>query len=492
MNKLFYGDCMTIMQHEMQPESVDLIYLDPPFNSNRNYNAIYKDETGKPLPDQVEAFCDMWIMNAERERALLKMPTLLRQAKVGAETVDFMIAWTRALRHSQPRMLAYLSYMLERLLAMRGMLKPTGSIYLHCDPTASHYLKVMMDGIFGRENFRNEIVWCYTGPGSPNARQFNRKHDTIFWYSKGEKWTFNRDAVRVPYKDGSPHTGGFTHPKGEKAGKNMSKEVAATYTKGKVLETWWTDIAIAARSKKERLGYATQKPLKLLDRIIKASSNKGDLVLDPFCGCATTLEAAHKLGRKWIGIDIAIHAINRVAKIRLEQRLGLKMGWDFEVSGVPRNLESARALWRQDKYQFQKWAVEEVGGFVTSKRTRDGGIDGRIYFALPDKRELESMVLEVKGGSVDINIIRSLRGVLEREEAKMAGLIVLEKIEGQQLSNFKREMIAAGELQISGKHYPRMQMLCVEEIFEGGRFQTPNIFGKSDSDPLLPGIGSSR
>ena len=228
----------------------------------------------------------------------------------------------------------------------------------------------------------------------------------------------------------------------------------------------WTDITPASRS--ERMGYFTQKPLRLLERIIKASSNEGDVVFDPFCGCATTLEAAHNLDRKWVGIDIAIHAIKRVAKVRLQNRLGLVEGQDFTVEGVPRNLEGAMDLWTRDKYHFQKWAVESVDGFVTTRRTADGGIDGRLYFELPLRKDLQSMSIEVKGGKhVNIEHVRSLRGVLERDEASMAGLIIMEPLGTRKESNFKREMAAAGDLDVSGFPYPRMQMLTVPEILEG-------------------------
>ena len=242
MNALYYGDCLTIMRERMTADSVDLIYLDPPFNSKRDYNAIYKDETGRPLPDQIEAFNDTWVLDAERMSIIRNMPKLLRQHEVDGHTADFLAGFMSGLANTQPDMAAYLAYMAARLVWMKRVLKPTGSIYLHCDPTASHYIKIVMDAIFGHKNFRNEIVWAYTGPGSPRMRQFNRKHDTILWYAKGKTWTFNRDDVRIPYKDGKPHTGGFTHTAGEKAGTNMNKVVAASYTtNGAVLEAELSD-----------------------------------------------------------------------------------------------------------------------------------------------------------------------------------------------------------------------------------------------------------
>ncbi len=240
------------------------------------------------------------------------------------------------------------------------------------------------------------------------------------------------------------------------------------------------------------MGYATQKPLALLERIIKASSNEGDVVFDPFCGCATTIEAAHRLKRKWIGIDIAIHAIKRVAKVRLKDRLGLIDGTDFIIDGVPRTVEGARDLWERDKYHFQKWAVEEIDGFVTSRRTGDGGIDGRLYFAHPDFRDLKSMVLEVKGGmNVGIGVVRDLRGVLERETSLMAGLIVMEELGTRKAQNFRQEMASAGDIEVKNVQYARMQMLTVAEILEGKRFKTPGAVGRGLAEPILP-FGSQK
>ena len=257
---------------------------------------------------------------------------------------------------------------------------------------------------------------------------------------------------------------------------------------GTAIDTIWDDISPINSQAKERLGYATQKPLALLERIIKASSNEGDMVLDPFCGCATTIEAAHKLGRRWVGIDIAIHAIKRVAQMRLSERLHLTAGRDYEIEGIPRNPEGAQDLWERDKYHFQKWAVEQVDGFVTSRQTGDGGIDGRLYFDMPDERDLQSMVLEVKGGqSVNIQAIRALRGVLDSDDAKLAGLIIMHPLGAVKERNFRRFMADAGDLEIRGMPYPRMQILTVKEIIEGKRFYTPTVAGRQGLQPSLLG-----
>lgn len=259
-------------------------------------------------------------------------------------------------------------------LPMRGILKPTGSIYLHCDPTASHYIKVMMDGIFGHGNFLNEIVWGYR-TGGVSKRWFGRKHDTLLYYAaRNGKHVFNVQKERSYNRGNKPYR--------FKEVREYQDEEGKWYTMASMRDVW--EINAIGRTSKERLGYATQKPVVLLERIIKASSNPGDVVFDPFCGCATTIEAAHRLDRRWIGIDIAIHAIKRVAKVRLQDRLGLIEGTDFEISGVPRTMEGARDLWERDKYHFQKWAVEQIDGFVTARKTADGGIDGRLYFDMGD------------------------------------------------------------------------------------------------------------
>jgi len=557
INRLYYGDCLTILQ-DFPLASVDLIYLDPPFNSNRAYNAIYKDETGRPLPDQIEAFCDMWELDDERERAIKAMPVLMRESGIDDDTAELWRLWMRALRHTQPRLLAYLSYMAQRLLVMHRILKPTGSLYLHCDPTASHYIKALLDGLFGHANFRSEIVWKRTHAHG-SADRWGPVHDTILMYAKNGslcRWTALKQAHDPTYLDaryakrdergryqeivmtgpgtsqgpsGSPwrgydptaagrhwavprialamlkregvripeglharldllHEHGFIHIPAKRGGVPRFKRYSVDDDGTPVIDVI-TDIPPINSQAHERIGYATQKPLALLERIIAASSNPGDVILDPFCGCASTLEAAQRLGRRWIGIDIAIHAIKRVASVRLKERCGLIEGEDFTIEGVPRDIEGARDLWERDKYHFQKWAVEHVDGFVTSKRTADGGIDGRIYFGLPMEPALQSMVLEVKGGrTVSIRDLRALQGVLDNGDALLAGFIVLNDLGPTQARNFARFAARAGTLDVLGTHYPRLQVLTVAEIFDGRRFDTPSVVGRHDPQPVLPGI----
>lgn len=557
MNKLYYGDCLSIMR-EMPMHYVDLVYLDPPFSSNRDYAAIYEDETGRPLPEQIDAFNDLWELSEERLRAIQMMPVLMREVGIPDDVAEFWRLWMGALRNAQPRLLSYLSYMTERLLPLRSIMKPTGSIYLHCDPTAAHYIKAMMDSIFGHQNFQNEIIWKRTSSHN-RAKRWGPVHDTILFYSRGASFTWNRvlqdldpqyveqfyrfqdskGRFRVSDLTGpgtrtgdsgeewrgvSPKDRGrhwepppdralpewFKYPEGysklsvrerlevldgqgliywpKKTGGMPGFKRYHGGHSGAAIQDVITDIGPIGAQADERLGYPTQKPVSLLERIISASTNEGDLVLDPFCGCATTIEAAHRLKRRWIGIDVAIHAIKRVAKVRLEDRLGLKEGVDFLVEGIPESLEGAQDLWERDKHQFQKWAIEQVDGFVTTKKTADGGIDGRLYFSLPNQNSLESMVIEVKGGkNVTKENVRSLRGTVERDEAKMAGLIVMSDLGDRKTKNFHTEMGHAGFLDVSGVLYPKMQMLTVSEILAGKRFMTPSVAkARMVAQPSLP------
>ena len=418
MNPLYFGDCLAIIRDKMRLASVDLVYLDPPFNSQSAYNSIYKDETGRLLPDQVRAFNDAWTLDQDKERIIRQMPVLMRESGIEDSVTEFWRLWMNALRETQPELLAYLAYMTERLIWIKRIIKPAGSIYLHCDPTASHYIKVMMDSIFHHSNFRNEITWYYKNRWPAKAKKWQSQHDVILFYTKTDKHTFK--VLTVPgdrvKKDIERGWGTDTIERNRERGSRIR-----VYNKGKVEsaissgrlspelervdqtkktgdrpcpDVWEID-PLNPRSK-ERLGYATQKPLKLMHGIIEASSKKGDVVFDPFCGCGSTLEAAHRPGRQWIGTDIAIHAIKRVSAIRLKDRLGLKEGRDFEIDGVPENVEGARHLWEQDKYTFHTWAVETVDGFVTDKKTADGGVDGRLYFELEEEGELQSMIIEVK------------------------------------------------------------------------------------------------
>lgn len=532
MNTLYYGDCLTIMREKMQPGSVDLVYLDPPFNSKRDYNSIYKDHTGRPLPDQVEAYTDTWFLDHERMRVIKALPTLLREHGVDGHSADFLAGFISGLVNVQADMAAYLSYMTERLVWIKWTMKPTASIYLHCDPTASHYLKIVMDVVFGRKHLINEIVWQRTGSKGLTSRRLPTNHDIILAYQKTQRALWNTDAVFLPYdlnnldkktlkqyskidENGRRYClDNLANPNKNRPNltyeflgvtrvwrwtkermQNAYHEGRVVQTKpgnvplqiryldeqrGKPLSDIWTDINPISANSYERLDYATQKPLALLERIIKTSSPPDGVVFDPFCGCATTIEAAEKLGRRWIGCDITIHAIRRVARRRLGERLHLQEGVDYVIDGVPKNWEGAFELWKQDAYQFQKWCVELVEGFVNVKKTADDGIDGRIYFDMPGEKVFQSMALEVKGGeNLSINHVRALNSVLQYEHIRMAGLITMKAPGSQQAKNFQQTMALAGNVRIGERDYPKIQMLTVDEILNGKTFEMPSPAGRT-------------
>jgi DNA modification methylase len=516
-NRLYYGDNLTIMR-EMPSASVDLIYLDPPFNSQRTYNLIYTKLTGLPLPEQEEAFCDAWQMDAEKDEMAREIPIVIHDKYgVSDDVAQFWRAWISALRKSQSSQLAYLVYMTYRLFEMQRLLKPNGSIYLHCDPSASHYIKVMMDAVFGHSHFLNEIIWKRTGSHN-SAKRYGPVHDVILFYSGTGTPVWNPqyerdeayDAERYTYKDtdgrlfypitlhalgtrkgesGKPWRGIDITAKGghwkyqvakldeldaegriywpKKVGGMPRLKVYAEEAKGAPLQDVWTTIPPVNAQADERLGYPTQKPIALLDRIIRSSTNPGDVVFDPFCGCGTAVYAAHSNGRRWIGCDIAILSVQIVRDV-LEKRYGLHDGEHYKISGVPKSVDAARDLFERDTRQFQHWVVELAGGFVNSRYSGDQGIDGRLYFG--PKEDLRSMVLSVKGGKITPAFMRELRGTLEADGTEMAGFLSLE----EPTKGMQAEAAKAGMFTYEGVKYPRMQIRTVKELLNGYRFDTPS------------------
>lgn len=537
-NRLYYGDNLTIMRG-MPNDSVDLIYLDPPFNSQRSYNLIYKQMTGHPVPEQEEAFCDAWELDPEKEEMARRMPIFLREHDVDENLVLFWDAWIRALRNTQPRLLAYLVYMSYRLFEMKRLLRSAGSIYLHCDPTASHYIKVIMDGIFGHDNFQNEIIWKRTSAHS-GAKRYGPIHDVILFYSMNSKFTWNvtygdydqqyvdaffthkdeqgrkwrrtdltgpgirKGDSGLPWRDFDPtlrgrhwqpasyfydkyktlsgedlaqyplierleklDSIGLIHWPQKRGGMPQGKRLLED-APGLPLQDIWTDIKPIHNISSERLGYPTQKPTHLLERIIKSSTSQGDVVFDPFCGCGTSIYAAHLNERAWIGCDIAILSV-RIVRDVLLKRYGLKEGIHYQISGIPLSVDGAYDLFKRDPHQFQHWAVELAGGFCSKKKSGDQGIDGRIYFETSNN--LDSMVLSVKGGHLAPAHVRELRGVLERESSsKLAGFICLEK----PTHGMKDEAAKAGMFTYLGKDYPRLQIRTIDDLLGKISFDTPS------------------
>lgn len=516
-NSLRYGDNLTLMQ-DIASGSVDLIYLDPPFNSQRSYNLIYRNLTGAPVPEQEEAFCDAWEMDAEKEEMLRRTPEFLARHDVSPEIATFWGVWMNALRGTQPSLLAYLLYMSWRLVEMRRILKPTGSLYLHCDPTASHYIKVILDSIFGHQNFRNEITWKRTSAhsdGRQGARHFGRVTDSILFYTKGPTSTFNvqfaaydeayldRDYRRVDADGRRYRLGDLSGPGGEEKGNPVYEVMGVTrpwrYSRAKMneliaagrivqtrpgavpqykryldemkgvpLQNLWADMPGINNRSKERLGYPTQKPIALLKRIIEASSNPGDLVFDPFAGCGTAIYAAHETGRRWIGCDIAILSV-RIVRDVLAKRYGLREGLEYEVRGVPLSVDGAEELFTKDKRQFQHWAVELASGFVNARHSGDRGVDGRIWFETQDG--LRAMVLSVKGGKLQPAFVRELAGTMAAEHnCEMGGFICLQ----EPTKGMREAAAAAGIYTYRGESYPRLQLRSIGDLLAGRGFQTPS------------------
>ncbi len=397
-NTRYYGDNLDILRRYIKDESIDLIYLDPPFKSNQDYNILFKERNGTQSSAQIKAFEDTWHWDRMAEDTYTEIVE-----KLPKKLADLVKSLRSFLGEND--MMAYLVMMAIRLQELHRVLKPTGSIYLHCDPTASHYLKLVMDTIFDVKNMKNEIIWHYrrwTG----KAKRFQCLHDIIFFYTRESSYSFN--VLYTPYTDKSLYRKQFYHTriKGSEVYETRIDE------KGVRMGDVWS-IPVINSQAKERLGYPTQKPETLLERIIKASGDEGDVVLDPFCGCGTTIAVAQKLRRKWIGIDITHLAIS-LMKHRLEDSFGNEV--EYEVIGEPVDFKGAEELANQDRYQFQWWALGLVGARPAKseqKKGADEGIDGYIYFHDdPKKKEAKEVIIQVKSGHVGSGMIDDALKVL--------------------------------------------------------------------------------
>ncbi|HOR65929.1 MAG TPA: DNA methyltransferase [Candidatus Sumerlaeota bacterium] len=509
-NVLYYGDNMDVLRRYVKDESVDLVYLDPPFKSNQDYNVLFKEHDGTKAASQIKAFEDTWRWDESAAESF----RMIRQA--GGKVSDTMEAFRLVLGYSD--MLAYLAMMAPRLVELHRVLKTTGSIYLHCDPTASHYLKILMDAVFSAEFFKNEIVWVRTNAHNFKSKYFGRVQDIILYYTKTDNYTWNHQYC--PYSEeqlkrykveestsrlykaenltitgtGSRNfewrgskpplnrvwgydkdkleellSNGFILLKRDGTPRLDGLKVYLDEMPGKLLTSVWADIVRIGNTSDERLGYPTQKPLALLERIIEASSNKGDVVLDPFCGCGTAVVAAEKLERRWIGIDITHLAINLI-RTRMKDSFG-KFA-KFDVIGEPVSLPDAEQLANNDPYQFQWWALGLVGARpVEQKKGADKGIDGRIIFYDDPKEPARQIIISVKAGHVTVSHIRDLKGVLDRENAAIGVLISMQ----EPTKPMREEAASSGfyESPFMGKHYPRIQILTISEILEGRRIEFP-------------------
>ena len=544
-NTLFYGDNLPVLRDHVPDASVDLVYLDPPFNSNASYNVLFREKSGEESPAQIKAFTDTWEWTQETE-ATYELDII--QSPAVPSAVKEMVSAFRGFI-GRNAMMAYLVMMAPRLVELHRVLKPTGSLYLHCDPTASHYLKILLDAVFGNANYRSEINWRRTNAhndGRQGRRQYGNVRDTVLFYTKGREWTWNwlytdYDSEYVDsfykfqdvdsgrrYRMGdltaakpggdtsyewrvkrqdegeweADLTGEYAEPVegweyrgvrpyqgrywaySKEGMAEMSVEGRLVYTRngmpnykryldempGVPLQNDWTDIRPASRS--ESLGYPTQKPEALLERIIRASSNEGDVVLDPFCGCGTAVAAAQKLGWQWLGIDIT-HLAVALMKNRLRTAFELEPGRDYAVVGEPEDAGSARALWEQDPFQFQFWAVSLLEAQPQSEQRRgaDRGIDGLLYFIDGPRRSTHKIVVQVKGGRVSSPQVRDLKGVVEREQAALGLFISLDP----PTRDMQREAASGGlfHSDLWQRDYPKIQLRTVEQMLSGQGFDLP-------------------
>jgi site-specific DNA-methyltransferase (adenine-specific) len=571
MGTLYYGDNLEILKRYLKDDSVDLVYLDPPFNSAQNYNAFFHEKDGTDAASQIHAFEDTWHWDIETKKAYDAVTE--QPGKVS----DVMQAFYTFLGGND--MMAYLTMMAPRLVELRRVLKPTGSLYLHCDPTASHYLKLLLDAIMGKDNFRSEIIWKRTSSHN-SAKRFGPVHDVILLYSKTDDYLWNqvfqsyteeylesfyrfsdsKGRFRIGDLTGAGTRTGESGQAWRKVNPTEAGRHWAVPTKvlvelfGDKSEDWsvqgkldaldkagliyWppkgkvpgfkryynpnagvpaadiiTDIDPIAAQSAERLGYPTQKPVALLERFILASSNPGGLVLDPFCGCGTTIDAAEKLGRDWIGIDVTQLAISLI-KNRLQDTYGSRMKFvsgplqrrtgvapvsnitETDISetgatpvlresivriiGEPTTPNEAATLAEDDKYQFQWWALGLVGARpVEQKKGADHGIDGKILFRdAPKAAKSEQIIIQVKGGKTGVKDVRDLRGVLDREQAAIGILISLQPATGP----METEAASAGfyEHKTNKQKFPRLQLRTVKELMEGKGIGRPSTVAATD------------
>lgn len=553
-NHLYYGDNREILQEHIDDESVDMVYLDPPFNSQRDFNVIFEEQDGKRAPAQVQAFEDSWRWDQKSARTYHKV------VQEGGRVADTLVAFKKAIGNND--MLAYLSMMAPRLKELHRVLKDAGTLWLHCDPTASHYLKMLLDSVFGPEQFLNEIVWKRSSAHSDTAqgmKRCGRIHDIILVYSKTDDYTWNtvytdyseeyleqeyrhkdergyykqtdltaakpggdteyewpvkrrknksgeweadlEEEYKNPkpgweYKQVPPYSGRYwAYSKDKmiefaKEGKLHHRNTGMPRLKqyadempGVPLQDIWTDIPPEMGSLD--LGYPTQKPEELLERIIKSGSNEEDVVLDPFCGCGTTVSVAERLDRQWIGIDITHLAIS-LMKHRLRTAFGDDA--EYEVTGEPVTVAAAKELAEQDRFQFEWWALGLVGARPTEqKKGADQGIDGQLYF-FPDRSmsgEPEVIIFSVKSGKVGVNVIRDLRGVVEREDAAMGVLITLK----EPTRPMEKEAASAGvyeSAELGDTTYPRIQIVTIEDLLDGRSIDAPVHIGEGGNVTLQP------
>lgn len=526
-NALYYGDNLDILRQHIPTESVDLVYLDPPFNSNRSYNVLFRSRSGEESQAQVEAFDDTWTWSQQAE----SLYTELIHGAAPPKVADALEAMRRLLGEND--VLAYLVMMSARLVELHRVLKNSGSLYLHCDPTASHYLKILLDAIFGPERFINEIIWKRSSAHSDTkqgSKHFGRLSDTILFYSKSEDRTWNqlygpydqayidRDYRRVEEGTGRRYRLSDMSGPGGAAKGNPSYEVMGVtrhwrfseermtelIDQGRVIQTQagavpqykryldempgvpiqniWTDVPVINNRSSEKLGYPTQKPIALLERIIEASSSPGDRVLDPFCGCGTALDAAQKLDRKWTGIDVTYLAVDLIDK-RMRATFGDEVSQTYFLHGIPHDMDAATALFNANPFDFERWAVSLVDGQPNQKQVGDKGIDGIIRFPIDNKNGIGRALVSVKGGrQLNPGMVRDLVGTVEQQKADMGVFVCL----GEPTRGMIEVANGSGSYAwpVDGRTFPKVQILSVADLLAKKKPAMPT--------PFLPYVQARR
>jgi len=437
---------------------------------------------------QIKAFEDSWHWTREAKKAFEELVGVRKsQTSVNQDISNLMQALEKLIGHND--VLVYLTMMTIRLIELRRVLKSTGTLYLHCDSTAGHYLKIILDAVFGKNNFRNEIIWCYRGAGYPK-KDFGKRHDIIFRYTRTNNYIFNLDAVREKYAKATKER--FKHYIGNiRKGKDFG--VQTLHPLGRHPDDWW-QIQPVAPSAKERLGYPTQKPEKLLEKIIKASSGEGDWILDPFCGCGTTVAVAEQLNRKWVGIDITTLAINLI-RHRIRHQF-LDKNIRIFVDGLPKDLAGAKALFEKDPFEFEYWALDLVGAMPAKSKTKeqmrgpDKGVDGIITFIKEitnGDKKYDTILVQVKGGKAQRKDIASLRGDIEREKAQAGLFITL----AEPTKPMKQEAVEAGSFKVNytQAEFPKMQILTIKDLLENKKpiipLGMPKLYYKQAQEAII-------
>ena len=538
-NQLYYGDNLEVLREHIKDESVDLVYLDPPFNSNRAYSLLFKEKSGDDSQAQMEAFDDTWVWSYESEALYME---LMQTSGTANKVKDALEAMRRLLGDND--VLAYLVMMTARLIELRRVLKPTGSLYLHCDPTASHYLKVVLDAIFGQENFRNEIIWQRSTGKSLSTRRLPNNHDVVLVYSISDalQW-FDAEAF-LPYDEqelDAKTAGKYRHRDSDgrlyrldslinpnRNRPNLTYEFLGVtrvwrwtkqrmeqgYQEGIVVQTApgrvpqmkryldeqrgrplgdvWADIPPINSRAAERLGYPTQKPMALLERIIKLATVEGDVVLDPFCGCGTTVDAAQKLGRRWIGIDVTTLSIDLI-DARLRHTYGEEIQETYDMLGIPRDLTGATALFKRSPFEFERWVVMMLDGQPNEKQVGDKGIDGVIRFPIDAKGNSDRALISVKGGATNPGHVRDLVGTVQSQRAAMGIFVcMIEPTKGMieavnQSGTYNHPA--------NGQPFPKVQIMTVQDLLDDKKpnmptallpyFQAERRYGDDQTEKLF-------